>query len=206
MRSSTKFLCLILIAALLSWGVPAGAVLNSFDTASVLEKGNKSATLGISGAEDIFSIFGKGRYGLSPGLEANGKFGYLHTDVSKSSDGIILGIGGKYRAAFFKNPSYPEVAITGNYDLGFGDGRVLHSLTGGILLSRTFNLRGHTFSLTPYGGVDLEVLGGSLNDDTDILFHLILGAEVPLNEHIYLTGELKIGGNPSIGLSGSYKF
>ncbi len=184
---------------------PALAFLNNFDTGSVQELKTFSGTLGVSGASDFYTLFGRARYGIGPAFEVNGKLGVLHSDLRNSATGIIVGIGGKYKAAFLSSSS-PDIALTGSYNLGVADGRALHSLTGGFLISKPFTWEKSSFSITPYGGGDLEILGGSLNDDTDINLHLILGAEIPLQKQIALTGELKIGGNASIGIGATYRF
>jgi len=205
MRTIIKGLFFSIITFTLLQGSPAFAFLNNFDTASIVELKTISGTLGVSGSSDFYTFFGRARYGIGPGFELDGKLGILHSDLRDSATGIIVGIGGKYKAAFLSSSS-PDIALTGAYDFGFADGRALHSLSGGFLVSKLFTWEKSSFSITPYGGADLEIVGGSLNDDTDINPHLILGAEIPLQKRFSLSGEVKIGGNASIGIGATYRF
>jgi hypothetical protein len=199
-------LCIALVFGISTVSIPSFAFLNNFDTASILEKGSVRGKLGVAVSDDFFTFSAGANYGIYEGLEVSGKLGFLDADVEKDKTGFLLGIGGKYKAAFFDNPSYPDIALTGTYDFGFADGSVLHSLAAGILASKPFPNSKGSVTVTPYGGPEVEVLGGSMNDDTDINLHLTLGTEVYFEKQFGIAGEVKIGGNSSLGVSLIYLF
>ncbi len=183
----------------------AQAFQNNFDTATIQEEESYKGTLGISSSDDYFTVFGKLNYPISRGFEVTGRIGFLDADVKKDDTGALLGIGGRYRAAFFADERYPDLVLYGTYDFGF-TGKSLHSLGGGFLASKGFGSSKEELSLTPYAGLELEVLGGSLNDDTDLNLHVPLGLEVFFTKQFAITFEAKLGGGSSFGGALSYKF
>lgn len=206
MKVKYLFLLCVLLLSFLVISRPALGFLNNFDTASIADQGQWKGKLGITASDDFFAFFAGANYGLYQGFEITGRGGILNSEVKKDDTGILLGIGGKYKAAFFANPKYPDIALRGTYDLGFADGKALHSLAGAMLLSKEVTSPESRNAITPYGGPELEVLGGSLNDDTDVKFHLTLGTEFVLQRQFGIIVEGKIGGQSSLGIGISYKF
>lgn len=195
-----------LLASLIFTPPQSFAFLNNFETAKILNEGQWKGKLGITSSDDFFLFFAGARYAISKGLELTGRGGVLDVDVNNNDTGVLVGIGGRYKAAFFANPSSPDFALQGTYDLGFADGKALHSLAGALLLSKEVTAPESKSAVTPYGGPELEVLGGSLNDDTDVKFHLALGVEFLLDRQFGIVFEGKIGGQSSLGIGASYKF
>lgn len=203
-----KYLMLLsaLLCSLFITFHPAQAFLNNFDTASISDEGQWKGKLGITSSDDFFLFFAGANYGIYQGFEITGRGGILDSDVEDGDTGGLIGIGGRYKAAFFANPKYPDIALQGTYDLGFADGKALHSLAGAVLLSKEVTSPESKNSITPYGGTELEVLGGSLNDNTDVKFHITLGTEFVLDRQFGIIFEGKIGGGSSLGIALSYKF
>lgn len=199
------FFCALLIY-LFSISPHAFAFLNNFETASILDQGETTGKLGLSTSDDFFAIFAGVNYGFSKGFEVTGRGGILDSDVDKNETGVLIGIGGKYKAAFFANPKYPDIALRGTYDLGFADGKALHSFAGAVLVSKVITSPESKTAITPYAGPELEILGGSLNDDTDVNFHFTLGTEFVLEKNFGIIFEGKIGGQSSLGIAVSHKF
>ncbi|RMG60187.1 MAG: hypothetical protein D6713_03615 [Deltaproteobacteria bacterium] len=200
------YLC-ILLALLLSLPTAAGALTNSFETASTSAEGSVWGNLGLSSRDDYFSLFVSGHYGYTEAVELSARGGLLTVDRPKDDKtGVLLGVGGKMRAAIFGDPSYPEVALFASYDFGFADGKALHSLEGGVLASKNFMKEDGSLGITPYGGPSIEVLGGSLSDDTDINIHLTAGARITFQSQFSLSLEAKVGGTSSYGISLNYQF
>lgn len=203
LRSLLAFCVIALSLLFISRSVHA--FLNNFDTATIQEEGSYKGMLGISSSDDFFTVFGKLNYPISRGLEVTGRIGFLDADVKKDDTGALLGIGGRYKAAFFADERYPDLVLYGTYDFGY-TGKPLHSLAGGFLTSKGFGSPEEELSITPYGGLEIEVLGGSLNDDTDLNLHVPLGLEVFFTTQFAITFEAKLGGGSSFGGALTYKF
>lgn len=199
------FFCALLIY-LFCISPQAFAFLNNFETASIRDQGQWTGKLGLSTSDDFFAFFAGLNYPVSKGFEVTGRGGILDVDVDNNDTGVLIGIGGKYKAAFFANPKYPDIALRGTYDLGFADGKALHSLAGAVLVSKVITFPESKNTISPYAGPELEILGGSLNDDTDLNFHFTLGTEFALEKQFGIIFEVKLGGQSSLGIGASYKF
>ncbi len=206
MKAKNCLLLCVLLVSVLIIPATARAFLNNFDTAAISDQGKWKGKLGITSSDDFFALFVGGNYGIHSGFEVTGRGGVLNSDVDEDETGLLLGIGGRYKAAFFANPNYPDLALQATYDLGFADGSTLHSIAGAALVSKEVTAAESKHGITPYGGPEIEVMGGSLNDDTDVNFHLTLGTEFLLERQFGIIFEAKIGGGSSVGLAVSYKF
>ncbi|NIO15860.1 MAG: hypothetical protein GTN70_02485 [Deltaproteobacteria bacterium] len=206
MKAKNCLLLCVLLVSVLIIPAPARAFLNNFDTAAISDQGKWKGKLGITSSDNFFALFVGGNYGIQSGFEVTGRGGVLNSDVDEDETGLLLGIGGRYKAAFFANPNYPDFALQATYDLGFADGSALHSIAAAALVSKEVTAAESKHAITPYGGPEIEVMGGSLNDDTDVNFHLTLGTEFLLDRQFGIIFEGKIGGGSSVGLAVSYKF
>lgn len=120
----------------------------------------------------------RGRYSatsqLSLGLELGGAFG--------DADDFVIGVNGKIEA-LEQTPQMPvEVAIFGAFDAGIGDTDA-QSLAFGPLVGHRFDVQ--DLGITPYGGFGLGFTHWSDredrfrdDDETDVLFAVVLGAEL----------------------------
>jgi len=175
---------------------------NKFTTAESLDSGMTQAGIHFTLGDHYKSYYPEVRYGLGAMLEVGVKFGAAVATIDSSESlGALIGADLKYQVIKEADGVPLDMAV----DLGL-DNTILHNknaseLTFSTIFSRGFPLADRGYKFTPYVGLELAALRGSLPADSSTSLYLFGGLEWKLSQKFMLILEVK-GGPSTVGGAG----
>ena len=167
---------------------------NVFTTAESLDAGMTQAGIHFTLGDHYKSYYPEVRYGLGAMLEAGVRFGAALVSID-SGDSLGALIGGDLKYQLIKESE--GVPIDMAVDLGL-DNTILHNknaseLTFSTIFSKSFPLTDRGYKFTPYGGLEMAALRGSLPEDGNTSLYVFGGIEWKLSQKFMVLLELKAG-------------
>ncbi len=149
-------------------------------------------------SDDVLSFFGQWRYGLSNGIDAGAKLGFV--DLNGGESGIGVAGDARYQL-LHQRPATPQQAgspvdlsLGGGLEFYFGDFFSIFSIQFNGMVSHRFtsaNGRG----ITPYGRAQIRLQRFSVDgggSDTDGEFGINAGGEFEFARQLSAVGELQL--------------
>ncbi len=167
---------------------------NVFTTAESLDAGMTQAGIHFTLGDHYKSYYPEVRYGLGAMLEVGVRFGAALVSID-SGDSLGALIGGDLKYQLIKESE--GVPIDMAVDLGL-DNTILHNknaseLTFSTIFSKSFPLTDRGYKFTPYGGLEMAALRGSLPEDGNTSLYVFGGIEWKLSQKFMVLLELKAG-------------
>jgi hypothetical protein len=175
---------------------------NKFTTGESLDSGMTQAGIHFTLGDHYKSYYPEVRYGLGAMLEVGVKFGAAVATIDSSESlGALVGADLKYQVIKESDGVPLDMAV----DLGL-DNTILHNknaseLTFSTIFSRGFPLADRGYKFTPYVGLELAALRGSLPADSSTSLYLFGGLEWKLSQKFMILLEVK-GGPSTVGGAG----
>jgi hypothetical protein len=171
---------------------------NEFMTAESLDPGMTQTGIIFSLGDHFRSYYPQVRYGLGGLFELGARFGVTAAKLepSDSSDtlGALIGVDLKYQLI----KETEGIPVDLSVDLGF-DNTILESknaseLTFAAVVSKGIPLTDRGYKLTPYGGLAMSALYGSLPDKRGNTYvNLFAGLEWKISQKFGFLAEIKAG-------------
>ncbi len=181
---------------------------NEFTTAESLDPGMTQTSMNFTLGDHYKSFYPEIRYGLGALMEVGVKFGATTARFNTGDKlGALLGIDLKYQIIKEAEGIPLDLAV----DLGF-DNTIINSsnaseISFSTILSKSFSLTERGYKFTPYGGLEMASLYGSLpglKDETSL--YIFGGFEWKLSQKFMITMELKTGDNTQGGLGVRFEY
>jgi hypothetical protein len=165
-----------------------------FTTAESLDSGMTQAGIQFTLGDHYKNYYPEVRYGLGAMMEVGVKFGLTSATInSGESVGALVGADFKYQIIKETEGVPVDLAV----DLGL-DNTIIHSKNATVtsfstIVSKGFALADRGYKFTPYGGLEMAVLRGSLPDDNNTSLNVFGGLEWKLSQKFMIIVELKSG-------------
>jgi hypothetical protein len=165
-----------------------------FTTAESLDSGMTQAGIQFTLGDHYKNYYPEVRYGLGAMMEVGVKFGLTSASIdSGESVGALVGADFKYQIIKETEGVPIDLAV----DLGL-DNTFIHSKNATVtsfstIVSKGFSLADRGYKFTPYGGLEMAVLRGSLPDDNNTSLNVFGGLEWKLSQKFMILLELKSG-------------
>lgn len=165
-----------------------------FTTAESLDSGMTQAGIQFTLGDHYKNYYPEVRYGLGAMMEVGVKFGLTSASIdSGESVGALVGADFKYQIIKETEGVPIDLAV----DLGL-DNTIIHSKNATVtsfstIVSKGFSLADRGYKFTPYGGLEMAVLRGSLPDDNNTSLNVFGGLEWKLSQKFMILLELKSG-------------
>ena len=181
---------------------------NEFTTAESLDPGMTQTGMNFTLGDHYKTFYPVIRYGLGALMEVGVKFGVTSARFDAGEKiGALVGIDLKYQLIKEAEGIPLDLAV----DLGF-DNTIINSsnaseVTFSTILSKSFPLTERGYKFTPYGGLEMASLSGSLkgiNDDTAL--YIFGGFEWKLSQKFMIMMELKTGDNTQGGIGIRFEY
>ncbi len=192
---------------------------NEFTTAESLDPGMTQTGINFTLGDHYKSIYPEIRYGLGALMEVGVKFGVTAAsfnpsplEILKKSPqgdklGALVGIDLKYQLIKEADGIPLDLAV----DLGL-DNTIINSsnaseISFSTILSKSFPLTERGYKFTPYGGLEMTSLYGSLpglKDETSL--YIFGGFEWKLSQKFMITMELKTGDHTQGGIGIRFEY
>ena len=168
---------------------------NEFMTAESLDPGMTQTGIHFTLADHSKSYYPSVRYGLGAMMEFGIRFGATSVTIPDSDDklGALIGVDLKYQLV----KEAEGVPLDLSVDLGF-DNTIINSknaseVTFATIVSKSFALTDRGYKLTPYGGLAMSALYGSLPESNRSYVNGFAGLEWKLSQKFMVLLELKAG-------------
>ena len=169
---------------------------NEFATAESLDPGMTQTGVNFTLGDHDKSYYAAIRYGLGAMMEVGVKLGGSSVRLESSSEdkvGALIGVDFKYQLVKETEGIPLDMAL----DLGF-DNTIINSknaseVTFSTIFSKGFPLTDRGYKLTPYGGVEMSAINGSLVDEKNTAFYVFGGLEWKISQKFMLLLEVKTG-------------
>jgi hypothetical protein len=192
---------------------------NEFTTAESLDPGMTQTGINFTLGDHYKSFYPEIRYGLGALMEVGVKFGIMSAsfdpgplEILKGSSqgdkiGALIGIDLKYQIIKEAEGIPLDLAV----DLGF-DTTIINSsnaseISFSTIVSKSFPLTERGYKLTPYGGLEMASLYGSLpglKDETSL--YVFGGIEWKLSQKFMMMMEIKTGDHTEGGLGIRFEY
>jgi hypothetical protein len=180
---------------------------NEFMTAESLDPGMTQTGVNFTLGDHYKTFYPEIRYGLGALMEVGVKFGVTSARLSEDKLGALVGIDLKYQLIKEAEGIPLDLAV----DLGF-DNTIINSsnaseVTFSTILSKSFPLTERGYKFTPYGGLEMSSLYGSmpgLEDETSL--YVFGGCEWKLSQKFMIMLELKTGNHTQGGLGIRFEY
>jgi hypothetical protein len=181
---------------------------NEFTTAESLDPGMTQTGINFTLGDHYKTFYPEIRYGLGALMEVGVKFGVTSARINSDDKlGALLGIDLKYQLIKEADGIPLDLAV----DLGF-DNTIINSsnaseVTFSTILSKSFPLTERGYKFTPYGGLEMASLYGSmpgLKEDTSL--YIFGGVEWKLSQKFMFMMELKTGDHTQGGLGIRFEY
>lgn len=180
---------------------------NEFTTAESLDPGMTQTGVNFTLGDHYKTFYPEIRYGLGALMEVGVKFGVTSARLNEDRIGALVGIDLKYQLIKEAEGIPLDLAV----DLGF-DNTIINSsnaseVTFSTILSKSFPLTERGYKFTPYGGLEMSSLYGSmpgLEDDTSL--YVFGGCEWKLSQKFMIMMELKTGNDTQGGLGIRFEY
>lgn len=175
-------------------GAKARFTQSEFTTGECLDPGMTQAGVHFTLGDDYKNYYPEIRYGLGAMMEVGVKFGITSVSINSSeSVGALVGADFKYQLIKETEGVPVDLAV----DLGL-DNVIIHSknatvTTFSTIVSRGFPLTDRGYKFTPYGGLEMAILRGSLPDTNIISTTVFGGLEWKVSQKFMLLLEMKAG-------------
>jgi hypothetical protein len=169
---------------------------NEFATAESLDAGMTQTGVNFSVGDHDNSFYAAIRYGLGALIEVGVKLGASSVKLGSSSDdkiGPLVGIDLKYQLIKETEGIPIDMAIDLGFDNTIIDSNNASEVTFSAIFSKGFPLTDRGYKFTPYGGLEMSSLRGSLIDDKTTSVYVFGGLEWKLSQKFMLLLELKAG-------------
>lgn len=181
---------------------------NEFTTAESLDPGLTQTGMHFTLGDHYRSFYPEIRYGLGALLEVGVKFGVTSARFQpKDKLGALVGIDLKYQLIKEADGIPLDLAV----DLGF-DNTIINSsnaseLTFSTILSKGIPLTERGYKFTPYGGLEMSSLYGSLPGlEKETALYVFGGIEWKLSQKFLIMMELKTGEHTQGGLGIRFEY
>lgn len=181
---------------------------NEFTTAESLDPGMTQTGMHFTLGDHYRSFYPEIRYGLGALMEVGIKFGATTARfVNEDKLGALVGIDLKYQIIKEAEGIPLDLAV----DLGF-DNTILNSsnaseVTFSTILSKSFPLTERGYKFTPYGGLEMSSLYGSMPELEDkTALYVFGGFEWKLSQKFMIMMELKTGEHTQGGLGIKFEY
>lgn len=180
---------------------------NEFTTAESLDAGMTQAGIQFTLGDHYKSYYPEFRYGLGALLEVGLKFGVESATINNNDKlGALAGVDLKYQLVKEAEGIPIDMAV----DLGF-DNTIINSknaseTTFSTIFSKSFALTDRGYKLTPYGGLEMSALYGSLITDKSTAVYVFGGLEWKLSQKFMVLLELKTGADTLGGAGIRFEF
>jgi hypothetical protein len=167
---------------------------NEFMTAESLDPGMTQTGIIFALGDHFRSYYPQVRYGLGAMMELGVKFGVISAKIDSGDDlGALVGVDLKYQLV----KETEGIPVDLSVDLGF-DNIIIKSknaseLTFATVVSKGIPLTDRGYKLTPYGGLVLSALYGSLPDKRDTYVNAFAGLEWKVSQKFMFLLEIKAG-------------
>jgi hypothetical protein len=167
---------------------------NEFMTAESLDPGMTQTGIHFTLGEHYENYYPEVRYGLGALMEVGVKFGVTAADInSEHKLGALVGVDLKYQLV----KETEGVPLDMSVDLGF-DNVIINSknsseLSFSTIFSKGFPLTDRGYKFTPYGGLEMTSLYGSLIPTHDTSVYVFGGLEWKLSQKFMVMLEVKSG-------------
>ncbi len=181
---------------------------NEFTTAESLDPGMTQTGINFTLGDHYRSFYPEIRYGLGALMEVGVKFGVTTARLGQGDKlGALLGFDIKYQLVKETEGIPLDLAV----DLGF-DNTIINSsnaseVSFSTILSKGFPLTERGYKFSPYGGLEMTSLYGSLPGlKDDISLYVFGGVEWKLSQKFMLTMELKTGDHTQGGIGIRFEY
>lgn len=168
--------------------------LNEFKTAESLDPGMTQTGIHFTLGDRYRTYYPEIRYGLGAMMEVGVKFGATSVDTGPEDKlGALVGVDLKYQLVKETEGIPVDMAV----DLGFNNTIISNKnaseLTFATVVSRGFPLTDRGYKLTPYGGLAMSALYGSLPPENDTYVNVFAGLEWRISQKFMVLLEIKAG-------------
>jgi hypothetical protein len=208
-KSIVAVIAILLILSVGQAGAFPNFTQNEFTTAESLDPGMTQTGINFTLGEHYKSFYPEIRYGLGALMEVGVKFGVTSASLITREDelGALVGIDVKYQLIKEAEGIPLDLAV----DLGF-DNTIINSsnaseVTFSTILSKSFPLTERGYKFSPYGGLEMSSLYGSmagLEDKTAL--YIFGGFEWKLSQKFMILMEIKTGDNIQGGLGIRFEY
>ncbi len=173
---------------------------NEFMTAESLDPGMTQTGIHFTLGDHFRSYYPEVRYGLGAMMEVGAKFGVISARIDSGDNlGALVGVDLKYQLV----KETEGVPLDLSVDLGF-DNAIIKSknaseLTFATVVSKGFPLTDRGYKITPYGGLAMSALYGSLPSKQDTYLNAFAGLEWKITQKFMVLLELKAGDSTAGG-------
>ncbi len=173
---------------------------NEFMTAESLDPGMTQTGVHFSLGDHFRSYYPAVRYGVGAMMELGVKFGVTSARFDSGDNlGPLIGVDLKYQLV----KETEGVPLDLSVDLGF-DNTIINSknaseLTFATIVSKGFPLTDRGYKITPYGGLAMSALYGSLPDKKYTYVNLFAGLEWRISQKFMVLLEIKAGDSTTGG-------
>jgi len=172
---------------------------NEFTTAESLDPGMTQMGAFFTWGDKYKSFYPGIRYGLGSLLEIGAKFGATSAEFdSEDKLGGLLGVDLKYQVIKQTDEIPVDMAFDLGLDTTFVNSGNSTELTFSTIFSRGFPLTDWGYKFSPYGGLELAALYGSLTSENKSYVNAFLGFEWKFNRRTAFLAEVKTG-NTTLG-------
>ena len=149
-------------------------------------------------SDDVMSFFGQWRYGISNGIDAGAKLGFVDLNGGESGIGVAGDVRYQLlhqRPATTQQAANPvDLSLGGGLEFYFGDVFSIFSVQFNGIVSHRFTSTGGR-GMTPYGRAQLRMEHVSVDgggSDTDAEFGIHAGGEFEFAQQLAVVGELQL--------------
>jgi len=183
---------------------------NEFTTAESLDPGMTQTGMNFTLGDHYKSFYPEIRYGLGALMEVGVKFGVTSARINHDDKlGALVGIDLKYQLIKEAEGIPLDMAV----DLGF-DNTIINSsnaseISFSTILSKSFPLTERGYKFTPYAGLEMSSLSGSmtgLEKEKGSALYIFSGIEWKLSQKFMIMMELKTGTHTQGGLGIRFEY
>jgi hypothetical protein len=169
---------------------------NEFTTAESLDAGMTQTGVNFSVGDHDNSFYAAIRYGLGAMMEVGVKLGASSVKLGSSSEdkvGPLVGIDLKYQLIKETEGIPLDMALDLGFDNTLINDKNASEVSFSTIFSKGFPLTDRGYKFTPYGGLEMSSLYGSLTDDKSTSVYVFGGLEWKLSQKFMVLLEIKAG-------------
>ncbi len=172
---------------------------DEFTTAESLDPGMTQMGAFFTWGDKYKSYYPAIRYGLGSLVEIGGKFGATSAEFnSEDKVGALLGVDLKYQVIRQTDEIPVDMALDLGWDNTFVNSGNTSELTFSTIFSRGFPLTDLGYKFSPYGGLEMSALYGSLTPENKTSIYGFFGFEWKFSQKTAFLMEIKTG-NVTLG-------
>jgi len=178
---------------------------NQFITAQSLDPGMTQTGIHFTLGDHYRSYYPAIRYGMGALFEFGAKFGVV--DISHNESlGALVGIDLKYQLIREAEGIPVDLAVDLAFDNVIVNSKNASELTFSTIVSKGFSLTDRGYKFTPYGGLAMTALYGSLPPKQENFVDAVAGLEWKLTEKFMFLLELKAGDQTTGGVGIRFEY